>query len=376
MNLDYLQTTHTFHVERIMDYLSHSLPMCALHQTRTIIFFCYLFAVLIEFLLYPPYSIGSTPFDTTTLLLPIIIVIVLHLLLTICYLFGALFERASCKTGFGLIFLLHAPVPLVLVIGVIIIINEDSPNYYFDISILASIGVFLDFICGIISRPSQKVILTFEIIAIFPSSLLFSLYSKNVIDKVWIPFIPPFAYIALYFISLLFLSPSCGAFGTCMRKFFSDPEISAEFQASADPQLKPFKTRPDWNDEADIIGSDRQNKRERNSRWSRAQDPEKTTRFPSRADFQLYNIDATPENPIYLASPLPMLAIAIVLAVCLVHCISPIGNFYFYLFATVVLLVLAVLLNTRATACSFLAFTNLDDKCVDILWDHPSLSIL
>jgi hypothetical protein len=40
------------------------------------------------------------------------------------------------------------------------------------------------------------------------------------------------------------------------------------------------------------------------------------------------------------------------------------------------LLVLALILNSRATACSFLAFTNLDDKSLNVMWDHPSLSVL
>ena len=377
MNLDYIQTTHTFHVERIMDYLSKSLPMCAIHQTRTIIFFCYIFAFFVDFLLYPPYSVGNTPFTQTTLVLPVIIVISLHLLLTICYVFGALFERASCRTGFGLIFLLHAPIPLVMGIGGVIMLNEEKPDYLFVSSILMCIGVFLDFICGVISRPSQKVITSFELIAACPCFLFTALYQKNIIKKVWIPFIPPFIYIGLYFITLIFLAPCCGNFGNSMRKFLSDPEITAEFQAAMDPQSKPFKTRTDWNDEADIMDSDRNiNRKEKSSKWKRNLLPERITRFPSRAEFQLYNIEATPENPVYLASPLPMLALAIVLSICLVHCLHPLSNFYFWIFFGVVLLAISILLNTRATACSFLAFTNLDNKSVDILWDHPSLSIL
>jgi hypothetical protein len=71
-----------------------------------------------------------------------------------------------------------------------------------------------------------------------------------------------------------------------------------------------------------------------------------------------------------------MFALMVFVAVCMVHCISPLSDFYFWSAGAVVLVILAVILNSRATACSFLAVTNLDDKIVDILWDHPSLSIL
>lgn len=351
--------------------------MCAIHQTRTIIFFCYIFAFFVDFLLYPPYSVGNTPFQLSTLLVPVILAIALHLLLTICYVFGALFERASWRTGIGLIFLLHAPIPLVLAIGGVVLLNEEKPNYWFAISVLMCVGVFLDFICGVVSRPSQKILLSFELIAACPCFLLTALYQKKILTKVWAPFVPPFAYIFIYFIALVFLTPCCGSFGNAMRRFFADPEIAAEFQAAMDPQLKPFKVKTDWNDETDIIGSDRNtNRREKVSKWKRNLLPEKITRFPSRAEFQLYNIEATPENPVYLASPLPMLALAVVLSICLVNCLHPLSNFYFWVFFGVILLAISILLNTRATACSFLAFTNLDNKSVDVLWDHPSLSIL
>lgn len=375
MNLEYLQNTHTFHVERIMDYLSHNLPLCALHQTRTIVFFCYIFAFIIEFLLYPPYSIGNTPYDQSTLFLPLIIVVILHLLLIICYVFGALFERANCMTTFALLFLLHAALPFVITIGTIIIVNKTEPNYYFNLSITLAVAFFLDFICGVISRPSQRIVLLFEIIACVPSFILTALYFNNTISQVWISFIPSYIYLGFYFIFLLFLAPFCRPCHHCTLSFLSNPEIGAEFDAAIDPQLKPFKNRAYWEDEPDVLGSDHGNRRERASRWNRNQD-ENMTRFPTRAEFQLYNVDATPENPIYLASPLPMLALTIVLSVALVHCLTPLSNFYFWFAAALAILVFAVLLNSRSTACSFLSFTNLDDKCVDILWDHPSLSIL
>ncbi|OHT01946.1 hypothetical protein TRFO_31141 [Tritrichomonas foetus] len=422
MNLEYLQETHTFHVERIMDFLAHNLPLCAIHQTRTIIFFCYLFALLIEFLLYPPYSVGNTPFTLTTLFLPLIIVVALHIILTVCYIFGALFERASWKTGLGLMFFFHASIPIVVAIGAIILgTSNNVKNYYFSYSIVVTVSVFLDFLCGVISRPSQVIILSFEIMAVVPASILASLYFNGNVRQVWAPFLPPFIYFGLYFSMLLLLAPCCGIFRNCALKILSDPEIAVEFIAAVDPQLKPFKTRADWVDEPDALGSDhggfggysgfstaynngaignagingagagmngglgggslgggggRGRHEARASRWSRQQEGDVITRFPSRADFQLYNVDATPENPLYLASPLPMLALAVLLSVFLVHCLSPLANFYFLLAGAAVLLVLAVLLNSRATACSFLAFTNLDDKCVDILWDHPGLSLL
>lgn len=444
MNLEYLQDSHTFHVERIMDFLSRNLPLCAVHQTRTIIFFCYLFACLIEFLLYPPYSVGNTPFTISTLIIPIIIVVCLHIILAICYVFGALFERASCITGLGLMFFFHVMVPLVFLIGYIIISTTNVPTdrYYFSFSIVFALAFFLDFVCGFISRRKQVVALSFELIAVIPAAILASLYFDGIIDQVWLPFIPPFVYFGIYFTFLLFLLPCCGALRHCTLIFLRDPEISVEFEAAIDPQLKPFKTRTDWADEPDALGSDHgidsigtpgtigidmglnlspgntmalgpggKNKigqiggqptgigsgpigpgmagpagvasggsvlrRENRSRWmTRAQEGETITRFPSRADFQLYNVDAGPHSPLYLASPLPMLCFAIFLSVILVQCMKPLSNFYLWLALTFILLIVVIMLNSRATACSFLAFTNLDDRNVDILWDHPSLSLL
>ena len=376
MNLEYLQSRdHTFHVERIMDFLSRNLPLCAIHQSRTIIFFCYLFAGLIEFLLYPPYSIGNTPFDKTTIMLPVIVVVVLHLLLTICYIFGALFERASCLTSFGLLFLFHAPIPLVLIIGGIIVVNKSDVDLYFALSVIVTVAVFLDFLCGVISRPSQRIILSFELLAVVPTGILAALYFAGKINKVWIPFLPPYIYFALYFLVLVTLAPCCGKCKNATLAVLADPEIAVEFTAAVDPQLKEFKGKADWADATDQLGSDHEGKSAK-IRWGSMKNDENVTRFPSRADFQLYNVDATPENPLYLASPLPFLALAVLLSVCLVHCMSPLANFYFWFAGAVVFVVVAVLLNSRATACSFLAFTNIEEKCVDILWDHPSLSIL
>ncbi|KAK8891365.1 hypothetical protein M9Y10_028573 [Tritrichomonas musculus] len=446
MNLEYLQESHTFHVERIMDFLSRNLPLCAVHQTRTIIFFCYLFACLIEFLLYPPYSVGNTPFTNNTLLIPIIIVVCLHIILAIFYVFGALFERASCVTGLGLMFFFHVMVPLVFLIGYIIVstTNVRTERYYFAFSIIFALGFFLDFICGVLSRKKQVVALTFEILAVVPAAILASLYYSHIIKKVWIPFLPPFIYFGIYFTFLIFLSPCCGVLHQCSLKFLSDPEISVEFEAAIDPQLKPFKSRTDWVDEPDALGSDHgidsigtpgtmgidmgMNlgsgnpmalgpggstnlgkmggqgpsgigagsigagigigsgsgttggsglRRENRPRWmARTQDGETITRFPSRADFQLYNVDGAPKSPLYLASPLPMLLFAVFLSLILVQCITPLTNFYLWLALAFILLIISIMLNSRATACSVLAITNLDDRNVDILWDHPSLSLL
>jgi hypothetical protein len=377
MNLEYLQSSHTFHVERIVDYLASSLPLCALHQTRTIIFFCYVFAIIIEFILYPPYSSGNTPFDTIAIYTPLILVIALHILLSIFYSFGALFERATWRTSFALLYLLHAPVPLVVFIGGIIIFNtQTSDQYLFSFLTTFAVAFTLDFLCGVVSRPSQHVALSFEIVGIVPSLILFALYTKGKITKITIPFIPLFIYYGLYFIFLIFLTPICKGCHGCALSLCSDPEITAEFSAAVDPQLKPFKNRADWADEPDAIGSDHGNRRDPHSRWSRAHDTDNITRFPARARFQLYNVDATPENPLYLASPLPMLATLILTILFFVEMISPIANFYFWFGGAVILLIVTILLNSRATACSCLAFTNLDVKCVDVLWDHPSLSIL
>ena len=377
MNLEYLQTSHTFHVERIIDYLSNSLPLCALHQTRTIIFFCYVFAVVIEFLFYPPYESGNSPFGVTAFYVPLIFVIILHILLSLFYSFGALFERATWRTCFALLYFLHTPIPLVVLIGGLIALNtKDSGDYSFSFFVTFAVAFFVDFICGVISRPSQHVALSFEIIGIVPSLILFSLYSAGYIKRVFIPFIPLFFYYILYFVLLFLLTPVCRPCHGCALKFFSDPEITAEFQAAVDPALKPFKNRADWADEPDAIGTEHISRREQRSRWSKAQDTENLTRVPARARFQLYNVDATPENPLYLASPLPMFAMVLLTVLIFVQVLSPIATFYFWLGGAFILLVVSVLINSRATACGCMSFTNLDIKCVDVLWDHPSLSIL
>lgn len=377
MHLEYLQDDHTFHVERIMDFLSHSLPICALHQSRTILFFCYAFAIFLEFLLYPPYSIGNTPFGVVTLFIPMIVVTAFHILLTIIYFFGAIFERASCKTASALLFLLHAAIPLSVLIGIIVLVNQKDPNYLSGFCIIGSIAIFLDFLCGVISRPSQRVILTFELFS-FASFLLGTLYFNNIIQKKVIPFIPIFAFFAIYIIFLLFLLPFCGVFRSCTIRTLSDPEIKSEFTAAMDPQLKPFKTRTDWAEDTDILGSEIEGRREGRNRWERdhAAIPENITRFPSRAHFQLYNIDATPENPLYLASPLPIFATFLLILLIFIEWVHPIANFYFWLIFVAALIIISILINSRATSCSFMSVTNLDEKCVDILWDHPSLSVL
>ena len=373
MNLEYLQSSHTFHVERIVDFLSNSLPLCALHQTRTIIFFCYVFAIIIEFLLYPPYSIGNTPFDSSAIYAPIIMVVVLHIILTLFYTFGTLFERATLKTAFALIYLLHAPIPIVILIGSLIVLNND--NYLKGLTTTFTIAIFIDFLFGILSRPSQIIELTFEIFALFPTLLLYSLYLSNYIEKNWIPFLPSFIYFFLYFFFLILLNPYCKICHNCTISLLSDPEIAAEFAASVDPLLKPFKNRADWADEPDILGSDHGNKEPR-QRWSRTHDNDLIIRFPARAHFQLYNVDSSPENPLYLASPLPMFSFLILTILIFIQTISPLSNFYFWLVGSFILIIISILLNSRATACGCMACTNLDEKCIDILWDHPSLSIL
>lgn len=375
MNLEYLQNSHTFHVERIVDFLSNSLPLCALHQTRTIIFFCYVFAIIIEFLLYPPYSIGNTPFDSSAIMAPIIIVIILHVILSIFYTFGALFERATWKTALALLHLLHAPIPMVLLIAGLIINTNTQKDAIYGFSVSLTIAVFLDFLFGVSSRPSQVIELSFEILALFPSLLLFVLYQDQSFTQVWVPFIPLFGFFFFYFLFLLFLSPMCKPCNGCTVSMLSDPEIAAEFAASVDPLLKPFKNRADWADEPDALGSDH-GSREPRSRWSRTHDSEYVTRFPARARFQLYNVDAAPENPLYLASPLPMFSFLVATTLFFIQTVSPLANFYFWLVGVILFVVFSLLMNSRSTACGCMACTNLDEKCIDVLWDHPSLSVL
>ena len=368
--------TQLFHVERIMDFLTQNLPLCLVHQTRTIIFFCYLFAILIEFLLYPPYSVGNTPFTFGTLFLPLIIVLFLHFILSIAYIAAAGFERASCRTVFGLMFFLHAPLALVMVIGVIVLVATNFSNLYFSLSIIVTVAVLLDFLCGFISRPRQIVILSFEILAAFPMGILTTLYFNKTIKDVWVPFLPPFIYFGIYFIVLLFLVPTCCCKGlnACTLKMLADIEIKAEYEASGEYQS--FKGKSTWAGDSDDGGSDHGSRKKSRSRWSKSQGNIASRKFPSEDSFQLYNTNGLNDNYLYLASPFPMLALVILLSVILIHLMSPLPSFYIWLLVSTILLIAAILLNSRVTACTCCAITNIDDKDIDVLWDHPALSLL
>jgi hypothetical protein len=365
----------SFHVERIMDLVSHSLPLCAVHQTRTLIFFCYVFVGILEFLLYPPYSTDSATFTLGTLFTPLLFVVVFHVILTVCYVFAALFERASCVTGFRLLYLLHGPLGFVFLVGSLIVLSRDSPDSFaFDFSVILTVGFFVDFCCGFVSGRTNIVSLSLELIGLFPGGILASLYFKGVISSAWLPFVPPFVYFGIYFGILLFLVPQCELRRECLVQFLADPEIRAEIEWA-------YTTGSGKN--RDEMGKEREKPSKRSHRTMSSeymdvttQAEQQNTRFPANAEWQLYNLPTQPSSPIYLASPLPILMFAVFLGICLVHVMSPICDFYFWAGGAVLLVVIAILLNSRATACAFLAITNLDERCTNVMWDHPSLSVL
>lgn len=371
MILDTLQNTHVFHVERIIDYLNAKLPLCAIHQSRSILFFCYVFALIIEFLLYPPYSSGNSPFSLSTMFVPLLLVVFLHIILSLFYLSGALFERASWKTAFALLYFLHAPVPLVNFISAIVMFNQEDPNYLFGFSVSCTVSFFIDFLCGIVSRPKQVVPLSFEF-ALMLSFSLEALYAKKMITSHWISLIPMYLYYIFYFSSLLILTKFCSCCNSQLIKLFSNPEITAEFKAAVNNSS--YKNRVDW-----IVDDNEQRDEhvgKQNIRGYRTQETERIVRFPSRAKFQLYNVDGTPEYPLYLSSPFPVFVTLIITVLFTLQTITPFANFLVWLCLLFVLLIVSILLNSRTTACSFISFTNLDEICVDTLWDHPSLNII
>jgi hypothetical protein len=86
-------------------------------QSQTIIFFCCMFAGFLEFLIYPPYSISNIPFTGSTLAIPLIVLVLLHLGLAVGYVLSAVFEHASFRTALSLSFVYHGSIPIVLLIG-------------------------------------------------------------------------------------------------------------------------------------------------------------------------------------------------------------------------------------------------------------------
>lgn len=372
-NLDYLQISNTFHVERILDYMTPNLPVCYLHQSRSIIFFCYLFAFVIDLVLIPPYQSQTSPFSLNTLLFPFIAAMFIHLLLAIIYSFSAFFERATLKTIFALLFLLHFPFVLFLFFGLIALSNQEAPDFKFVLSLCSFIGSLIDFLVGFFSRPSQKVLLSFEILSIFPSSFLFFLETQDLLHHRIIPFIPIFVFSLVYFFSIFLLTFFCRPCRTCMTSFLSDPEIEAEFSAATDGQLKQFKDQPYWGGNTDGL----EFKKAKQKYYGNS--IENRTKFPFQAEFQYYLLESRSDRKrdyIYLISPFPMLAFMSISIFLYLHLIYNFQNFIFIFAGFIFVLILSIFLNSRACACSFLSISNIDSQNAMILWDHPSLFAL
>ena len=112
IDIPYIQNHH-FHIERIMDYITPSTPLFSFHQMRVILLFFYFFSIIIIFFIIPQIQSGVLTIGVTVIFTPLIFTMMLHILISFCYLVFSLLAGASRTTLVGIVFYLHTSVALI-----------------------------------------------------------------------------------------------------------------------------------------------------------------------------------------------------------------------------------------------------------------------
>lgn len=381
IDIEYLEE-NTFHNERIFDFLSATNPLCSIHQTKTVLIFFYLFSFIILFLIYPQMTKFSAPLEEITILVPLIFTAGIHFLMSFLYILFALFGGASIKTCIGFIAQNHTTYPIIIGIGWISFIIAGSDLSLFFFVILALVSAIIEFIFLFISTPSHKFALLFQGIGLIPSLILGALCINHIISKrfYFICFVPYFLYYIVYISLLISLGPCCKGCNAKSYRFLSDPEISAEFNASE--YYESFWNSAYWREtqtrhkSASNDSSSTDDDKRYTDTIAFIDTKKRDQKFPKKEAFQLYKLDSIPETPIFVASFMTTTAFILAIGVATVYTIYPFDGFYYTAGAAVLFLLAISMFNSRAFGYNSCAITNISTDVVDILWDHPSFSVL
>lgn len=395
LDLSYLEEVH-FHIERIIDFITPSTPLFSIHQARATLLFFYVIAFTVIICFSTEYKSGCLVITSFVICFPLLCVSLFHTLLGIAYKICAFFCGASFRTIFGIFYYIHDSFGVTIFCLLIVYFSvdiEDSTSMFF-IGLLTAF--FADFIFGIISAPNQHVFLLFEIIAICPTLTLWILHRKSIITNIFYIFLPICVFYCIYFLMLIGLS---GCFPKCIKtlsmSFFNDRALSAEYEAADDFQS--YWNSALWRDDTqprihekkiDDSSSSSENEgivKHRKGRISGAgsvdepnllmNSKKKDFRFPRKEAFQLYKIDELPKHPFFICSLCPLLILASIVILIAYHVKHKLHSFLITFCGLIALFLFSIVFSSRAVPWSIMSITNLDTDTVNILWDHPSISL-
>ncbi|OHT00673.1 hypothetical protein TRFO_32586 [Tritrichomonas foetus] len=383
LDLSYLEETN-FHIERIIDYITPSIPLFSIHQARTVLLFFYAISIAVIYCFVPQFIKGSTVITEFVICFPIICVTALHIILSFGYILFALFAGASFKTLLGILFYLHTSYPIAIFTILMLQFSRDIKNLLFLFLIAASISTCLDLILGFISASYFRTFLLFEGVLLLPSFVIWTLFIKGIIPSKFYIFAPSILFYFLYFNFLIGLAKcSPKFFNKISIKFFNDATLYAEYEAADDYQS--YWNSALWRDDTLRVHEKESSSSSTSSQSSVNQKGEpkillsskkKDFRFPRKERFQLYKLDEIPQHPFYICSLIPFVLLAGITATVAIHCFSEIPGFLIVFAAEILCLVMAIVFNSRAISWNCFTITNIGRDTINILWDHPSLSTL
>ncbi|EAY16226.1 hypothetical protein TVAG_341200 [Trichomonas vaginalis G3] len=381
IDIRYLEDTH-FNNERIFDFLDTNIPLCSLHQTKTVVTVFYFISLAIIYLMWPQVFKESSPLELAVVFFPIIFTASIHVLMTTFYIVFAKFEEASFKTCISFIYNYHSLYPLIELVGCGIIHFGGNDLNLFWISSFSTASLAFDIMFGLYAARSHKITLIFQCVALFPCSVLVLLYSVKLVP-VWSVYIPFFAYGIIYLTILLSLLKCNKTCSTRTVSFLADPEIKAEFIASDD--YESFWNAAYWRDNTQVRRRSESDDSSSSDEMSSSRTAPDTTaliniqnkkeqKFPKKENFQLYKLDTMIEKPIFITSLTINVAFIAFVAVAFVNSFKVIPGFYYIIGCFPIVLLIISLLNSRSFGYNSCVITNINNDHVEILWDHPSFS--
>lgn len=381
IDIKYLEDRY-FNNERIFDFLDTNIPLCSVHQTKTVVTFFYFISFVVIYLMWHQVFKETSPLPINVVFTPIVFTSGIHILMTIFYIVFALFEEASIRTCISFVYNNHSIYPFIILFGYIIIQTNGITLNIFWLAVFMTISIVLDIIFGLYSSISHRISLIFRIIGMAPCSILVILHTLNMVP-LWSVYIPFFAYFAIYSIILLSLLKCNKQCSNRTVNFLYDPEIRAEFVASDD--YESFWNAAYWRDNTQIrrrSASEDSSSSDEVSSTRNAPDStaliniqnKKEQKFPKKENFQLYKLDTMIDKPIFITSLEMNIVFISFIAVMFVDAFKTIPGFYYIVGLFPIVLFIVSLLNSRSFGYNSCVITNINTDHIDILWDHPSFS--
>ena len=382
LDLPYLEDQR-FHIERILDFITPTIPLFSIHQARTTLLFLYCISVGVIYCFIPQMKNGSTVISVFTLSFPLICVTAFHIILSLLYIIFALFAGACFRTLVGIHFYLHTNYAIAIFSLMMVHFSNDISNPVFMYLVGCAASAFLDFILGLYASSNHRTFLLLDLVFIFPTLLIWSLFEKNIVPSKFYIFIPSIVFYLIYFNLLIGLAkcmPKC--FHKLSAKFFSDSSLYAEYEASENFQS--YWNSALWREEPIRLHIKETSSSSSSSEFENNIDAplftsgtkKKDFRFPRKEKFQLYKLDDISKHPFYICSLISSLVLAGNIVLVLIHCYNPIPGFLIIFGCTLILLIFSIIFNSRAIAWNCFAITNIGNDIIHILWDHPSLSMI